>query len=165
MTTTRGRRWCRFSLKALLALVSVMAVVLAIFTNRVREERNSARSVHQLGGHVQYAYQRQGRSQPMLPGWVRNFTGDGVVGVDLRNASVTGPELAKLAGLRNVWWLHLSDAEIGDGDLEDLRSLPRLRWLFLSNCDIGDDGLTHVATLSELDLLDLNGTRVTDDGL
>jgi hypothetical protein len=146
------------------------AAGLAFFTNRVRNERNSAAAVQELGGQIQYGYQRQGRAQPIVPQWLRNFTGDGVVGVDLSNVSVRGTGvgdegLRYLRGCSDLQVLTLSGAQVSDAGLKHLTSLPQFRELGFDNTSVTDEGIKQLAGVASLRSLSLQNTSISKDGL
>jgi hypothetical protein len=109
--------------------------------------------------------------------------------LDIAGARIDDAELASLAGLPQVSYLHLGWTRVTGPGLEHLASLPALdrlqlqnvkidndslrhvgavrslKMLYLSNTPITDEGLQHLATLQGLHHLDLNGTGVTDAGL
>jgi internalin A len=75
------------------------------------------------------------------------------------------PDLAALAGLTQLTWLHLAKSHLGDDALAQLGAVGNLRRLSLRHTHITDDGLSQIHQLSELTELDLANTRVTTAGL
>jgi hypothetical protein len=61
--------------------------------------------------------------------------------------------------------ISLTGSQISDKRLAKLANVKKLTMLFLSNCPITDAHLRHIARLTELEHLDLSGTQVTDEGL
>lgn len=82
-----------------------------------------------------------------------------------RGYGITGQELARLAGLRDLKMLDLRDNPIDDAALERLAAFQRLEWLILDRTKITSAGLVHLAGLTQLRRLSLGDCKIDDAGL
>jgi hypothetical protein len=67
-TATR-RRWLQFSLRGLLALLTVFAIWLGVIVNRAREQREAVKAIEATGGIVQYDWQVNLERASMIEGF------------------------------------------------------------------------------------------------
>ena len=135
----------------------------------LRPERNQAQAVavvEELGGLVQYDYQRP---DPKLP---NHFDPDAVpktpghvVFVDLGDTSITNEDLKFLRSFPRLENLILSNTSITGGGLAHLQGLKNLKALSLWNTPVDDAGLRYIESHKKLWLLILDGTNITDAGL
>ena len=79
--------------------------------------------------------------------------------------------VAKLAGLKRLWWLSLDASRLSDDGIARLASLPKLQWLelddgrfsgsglaalqnvtflWLADCDVGDGAIEHISRMRQL---------------
>jgi hypothetical protein len=70
------RTWSRFSIRAMMAFVLVVAVLLGWKVNRAREQREAVAAVESAGGWVHYDYELVGGKVvagrgPRAPRWLR----------------------------------------------------------------------------------------------
>ena len=79
--------------------------------------------------------------------------------------SFTRAGLLRLAELRNVEVLEISNLGIADDDLEVLTSLGSLKKLNLNYTDITDSGLKYLRQLDGLVELELGGTSISELGI
>jgi len=95
---------------------------------------------------------------------VREISEAKVPGLELNRT--TDSEAKHLAGLTDLLWLWLQDAEVTDAGLESLKTLTGLKTLiFTDDGQVTDSGLAHLQGLTGLQTLHLTGPRVTDLGL
>jgi hypothetical protein len=149
------RRRVQFGLRALLAFVTLSALVCGWLSVRIKEARQQAKVVatlqEKLHGAVYYDWGVNGRDElcfnpePHVPALLEkllgiDFFGD-VQGYELKGVQVTDEALAGIDGL------------------------PRLKVLWLISNQITDAGLSHLEGLSDLRYLDLVHTKTTDEGL
>jgi uncharacterized membrane protein/mono/diheme cytochrome c family protein len=66
---------------------------------------------------------------------------------------------------KQIVWLKLDDAAIGDAAMDEIAKLSSLTRLQLSNTDITDKGLAKLQSLQRLQSLSLVGTKVTAQGV
>ncbi len=85
--------------------------------------------------------------------------------LDLSANPVGDAGMESIAGLENLEWLFLYDAQVTSAGLAHLAGMTRLRSLALGGCEITDDGLLQLEKLPALEALDLRKTQVTDAGM
>jgi internalin A len=164
------------SIRALLMLVSVVALFMTWFARTSREaklQRKSVEAVTADGGIVLYDWQlRDGKLikavRPPWPRWlVRRYGIDffaNVVDVDF-GLAVSDVQLGHLDGLRRLERLELSNSAVTDRGLVHLEGLSRLKSLNLAETSISDSGIIHLGRLVSLKSLDLHGTNIGDEAL
>lgn len=167
---TQPRRALRYSLRALLTVVSLLCIWLAVIAGRAHRQERAMDTVERLGGYVQFDY-----------GGVGEFPAAGGKGsIEIDNFTIRENKgelpgviwprwLRRLLGeeyFRTVTMVNVGRRKPSDGDLKLLDALPDLTGVFLfQNSTIGDEGLAHVAQLKNLVQLDFCGTSVTDQGM
>ena len=181
----RRRTGLRFSLRVLLAAVTLSAAGLGYWRAYVRPYRvqsEAIRVVLDAGGTVQ--------TRSTGPAWLRRLWGEDrivtVVEVDLENCPVTDdcltwllrlPDLERFKvgrrisgqtsapvyaeSLRNAEYLNLTGSRITDEGLESLLECARLETLFLNSTEITDDGARRLRRLKSLRILWLADTGVS----
>ena len=185
-STARRRGWPTFSLRALLILLTVIAVWLAIETNRARKQAAVVKEIEQLGGSIRfdYDYDSSGHevanAEPWAPRWLRSFVGEDyfrtVVTLDFSSAihQVRDPKaidftpraLAVIDDLPSLRTLELGDnSEIDDASLVHLSRLSQLRVLYLYRTGVSGAGLHYLLGCPKLEYLHLDRTPLGDDGL
>jgi hypothetical protein len=82
-----------------------------------------------------------------------------------RLEKMTDRKAVALAGFRDLWFLDLAWAGIGDATAGRLASLTELRKLYLVGTKITDEGLESIGRLPKLEVLNLHRTGITDEGL
>ena len=88
-----------------------------------------------------------------------------VIKVDLSGIKTLSDErIERLAGLRHLEQLLLSESNVGDSGLAHLHKMRTLHGLYLSKTRITDKGLEHIRG-NELEAVFLGETSITDDGL
>lgn len=83
----------------------------------------------------------------------------------LGKTSVTDAGLSALKGLADLEQLHLEGTKITDKGLANLKDLKKLTYLNIYNTEVSDAGLANLAGLTSLKSLYLWQTKVTDDGV
>ena len=186
---TRPQPWCRLSrmrlsLRAMMFLVMLFAIVFGRYVISVRVQRDAVAAINKAGGSVAYDWEWgtaynpniiHPDGKPRAPKWLANLIGvdyvGNVVSVNLVSHSVNKSNradddtLAHVGHLRRLESLNLADTAVTDAGTAHLAGLTGLRDLNLWNTRVGDDGLAHLKGLTNLRLLPLVGTRVTDDGI
>lgn len=190
---TRKRRWFRFSLRTLLVLVALCAVLSGIVAVYVapyyREQRLIATHDEICGRGVSHMLEPRG------PWWLQEFAdGKYAQRVVLVGLACDNLDELDLAGFRNFrhlrvmkFWItppkipgdsarqlgtlsgleslaFFDGAGIGNEELAHLRGLTNLTELTLHTPTVTDDGLKHVGELTSLQTLDLE-CDITEDGL
>jgi hypothetical protein len=145
MVTKVGKRWWRqFSLAALFAVMTFVAVVLAWRGRQIEAQREAVQAIHRLRGGVFYHEQQSS----LVDRWQRIWLGD------------SRPEYVTF---RLSPRLFEQPAEF-DAVQPHLRRLPSLRRLNLEGTSISDAQLPLLVQLTQLDQLNLRGTLVTKEG-
>lgn len=167
MPKTRDqRRDFRFSIRALLILITCLAILLGIQAGRIKRQREAVQWVIRQGGQVSYDWQfdendrRQETGEPNGPRWLRKLVGDEcfqtVLAVTLHETHVE--DLTPLIPLQRLKWLHLSGNPIRD--LAPLSCLPSLMRLGIGDTLVTD--LSPIGDLKNLTTLYAMGTQVSD---
>ncbi|MFN7918528.1 MAG: hypothetical protein U0Q16_00435 [Bryobacteraceae bacterium] len=83
----------------------------------------------------------------------------------LQGAAIKDADIAPVAQLKNVAWVHLGKTSVTDAGLAQLKGLSDLVQLHLEGTKITDAGLAHLKGMSKLEYLNVYNTAVTDAGL
>jgi hypothetical protein len=175
-----SRPWLRFTLRLLLAFITLLCLALGLWTHRAREQRRVVQRIQQSGGHVYYD------EGPMfIPVVMSRSTYDWLdkaLGHDfhVRVASVIifdcelVRDLDKLPGLMR---LHVYDSALTDDDLKVLLRCHDMRELVVgkthyskgldpsSKPDIGDKSLKVIARMPQLEYATLFGEGFSRTGI
>lgn len=152
-----GRRRLQFSVRILLLLVAVVAILLGYHVSRVHKQRVVVAELGKLWSQVFYDYQTTfdqswrrhvDPREPPQPAWVRRLLGDDF-----------------FADVTLVIVYDLPYYPVTDDTLVHISRLPKLRRLELVSPRITDRGISHLATLQELEEIDIFSSTVTDAGL
>jgi hypothetical protein len=180
MSASLGARWWQFSLRGLLALVTVVALGAAWLAWRLERARNEDRAVTQIveaGGRVAYANQFDERVSRLTPYEPKTDWAGGlcqwVFGADPFRRLVfvevrDGESLAAISGysLTGLEVLSLEGGDsVTDERLAHIRACERTVVLALGGTAVTDAGLEYVRGFKNLEELWLRGTKVTDRGL
>jgi hypothetical protein len=188
-------RRVRFSLRLFLILVSIVAVLLAIFGKRIHnahKQRQLITLIQSYGGenyhdlnfknHLERTIRLPNMDfSPAVPGpeWLRRRVGDEYF-VNVAEAFFDKPshrvlddamfqEFAKHIRTHNLprpRGLVFADLPITDATIRELSTFPNLTSLHILNCpNVTDAGLEHIGSLTKLRRLDLRGASITDRGI
>jgi hypothetical protein len=166
MTGENRGRWKRFSLRTLLAVITVSCVFLGTWSAYVNPFRHQARSLAEV-------YRLQGVStiEPAIgPAWhrwlVTTLLGEDafvrVTKVDLSGRQIDDDALLSLTGLTHLTELYLDGTALTDASTSAFRSMPELRTLSLKYTGVSDAGVEAFSTLPNLRSLILTGTKLSD---
>jgi hypothetical protein len=180
-------RWLapRYSLRALLLLMTLICIVCGMWLNRAIRQRTAVRRFYELTdargeSHsgdtpVTMTYRYQGKNEyykPILPKWqhpLRDALGEEafgeVTGVQLMDTAVTDDDLRHLAAVPTIEYVNLSRTKITDAGLVHLRVCPKLNMLQLDGMSITDAGLEELSRHQGLQSLSLSNTKISDAGL
>jgi hypothetical protein len=165
------RRWSRltrFSVKTLLVVITVLAILIGLETNRVRRQNAAISVVQRLGGSISFDYER-GEEHAKI-----RRDGDGTPyfwDMPYWTSPVNPPAPRSLRSLfgddffRRLERVYLGSTGVSDADIKALGYVLSLRSIELQNTRIGDEGLAHVRNLRNLRLLIVGGDEITDEGL
>jgi hypothetical protein len=191
--TKRWRRWLRFSLRTLLVVMALIAVVFGFVMKQAREQRLAVAAILESGGRVLYDFQpddsehvrgRLDRAQaesrrgparhiyiddPWEPRWLLDIVGldcfHRVKQVSLRGPGAKDSTMEQVSRLSGVKRLGLYSTSITDAGLANIDNLNDLEYFEIDRCLITDAGLAHVGRLPNLMRLELSYVDVTDEGL
>jgi hypothetical protein len=176
LTSLLQRRWLRFSIRSLLAVVAVVCLLLGWWSSSAMKQARAAAAITSLGGNVTYDYQsRTGvfirNATPSGPIWLRSLLGrdwfDTVHGVGLpgQRKVFDGDIASELLGLPHTRSLQLDMTRVGDRTLKSVRRMSKLIHLSLFATQITDDGLPNLYGLKNLTALDVRHTALTAKGI
>jgi hypothetical protein len=138
------RRWCRFSLRTLLVVMTVAILAFGgigyrIHRAHVNRERMATvdATIDDLGATAKILFLQ---SPTLLE---RLFNDPGVLDSDWK-----------------IWVI--GGNQFSDAEMEHLKRLPGLTTLHLENTKVTDAGLENLAGMTELQTLRLDGTKFTD---
>ena len=168
------RRFLQVSLRTLLILTTLVAVVLGILTrvhHRVQEQKFAVARIKALGGQVEYDYE-EGKSSPKQkrtpPGWpwLRQLVGDeyfqDVVGITLDGTPVSDADLGVIGKLRGVKTLSANGREKTGYHRYFSRPFKIPEPVFSR---ITDDGIRRLGPQRNLVVAMLAHTSVGDEGV
>jgi Leucine-rich repeat (LRR) protein len=168
----RKRRWLQFSVRALLILTLLLAVLLGWLRheiNRFQAEEEAVAAIIEMGGFVLYEsdpWQYDSTRVPKRgPKWLRCLLGERFFD---RISSVHFPRGADdeaiqlLDRLRHAPFLNLRGARITRDGLKHVLKRRDLEYLDLSSTDVTDEELPRLVGMPRLESLILNNTAVTD---
>jgi hypothetical protein len=162
----------RYSLRTLLAAMTLLCVVLGLWVYGAERQRRAVAAIEADGGWAWYGY-HEGYGH----GWVEELPGPdwlcGMLGVDyfdrvihVELGSVTGDAvLADVADLNCIERLNLKYTQVTDEGFANLARMTRLEELDASHTQVGSAGLAPLKRLARLQSLDMSDTRVDDAGL
>jgi hypothetical protein len=152
-------RWYQYSLRSLFVLTVLVAIAGSWYAwkrQQVERQRAVVKLVEELGGEVEYDYQRSSlgtfipNAEPPGPAWLRSLLGDDF--------------FANVTGVVGLTYTEISDAK-SEYFLERLKGSPQLKELSLGGTQVTDAVLEHLKRLPQLKTLNLGGAQVTDAGI
>jgi len=126
------RRWLRFSLRSLLLLVLVIAVLLGWTIHKARQQGIAVAALKEMG--CTFAFDNTERSPTVLER-LRNLLGEDewtVITVDGNGSHITDAGLEHLRGLTQLRELFLRSTQVTNAGLIHLRGLTQLKGLSLA---------------------------------
>jgi hypothetical protein len=187
MPSERFRKHLRISLRTVMALVLVVAIVLGWRVNKAREQRRIVAAVNEYGGWVHYDWEFTGGKLttgrlPWAPSWLRSVFGDEffqeVVYVCLIYDSSGGKRqennnsnpcdllLAQLASQTRLKELLMMSTQATDKGLEHVGKMAALEALSIWRpTSITDSGVAHLAGLKSLKRVRIDSSPITDTSL
>jgi hypothetical protein len=147
------RRWFRFSLRMLLAVVTVLCVWLAFKVNAARRQKEAVAAILKAGGSIGYDYQTvlvsghpdwfsvEDHKLPSWPIWLSKMFGKDY--------------------LSDIWVASFYNLprSISESDFAQLSKLPTLRFMYLTNLKIASSDADRYRRLRDKDLEVLIGLR------
>ena len=180
----------RFRLHTLLAVMTLLAIWLALHTRSAQQQSQAVRTLLEHGANVHYDYQYQPpnyspetldpEALSWVPPWLLetlgvdmfhrvvnvSFADSDVVSEEQDNAQSADDVLKYVVTLKSLRGLAVTMRQIDDAGLARLKSLTQLRELyFLDAPNITDAGIAHLAELSELRSVIVGSCKITDASL
>jgi hypothetical protein len=156
-------RWFQFSLRTLLIMVTLLCVGpggYLVYQQRLAKRETDA---------VAWLSKDPGTQLYTRPDWLPTLlarrSAGYVVGAGLQSRETKDADLAPLAELSGLVWLHLNDTALTDQGLVHLSGLANLERLRLDETQVTDAGLQQIAKLRRLKTLNVYRTRVSDEGV
>lgn len=164
----------RFSLRALMLVMTVVCIFLGYHVQRARDQRNVVATLEAAGARVSYDWQSPASNlhAPPGPAWLRAWVGneyfqeiDGVYAWDVDNEHFERVFDA-LSRCRKLKHLHISSTQVIDlRNFESLRGLQQLETVVLSRGQFTDGVLQILGQLPKLMELNLSDEPVTNEGI
>lgn len=152
-----ARRWMQWSLRSMLLLTTVSALMAGFVLAPRFRERAALDWLHEVDAHV--------TTEILGPGWLTKVMGEkylqSAVAVDLINHDLSDDDIRRLGALRRLRQLDLSGNSLTDESAAALLRLSQLEELGLARTDITDAGLARLADLPGLARLRVAGSKVT----
>jgi Leucine-rich repeat (LRR) protein len=174
----RRRRWLQFSLRTMLLVTLLVALVLGWLAEKIdvawRQQR-AAESILKLGGQVHYGYQffsapgtLSSGPPPRPPGpkWLRWLMGEHFfarVAVVTYPPGISDKDLKHLDDLPYLTQIHLRGGTVTGAGLNHVWKHDKLRALTLRSVSVTDVDAANLAGLTQLEQLDLRHTPITDE--
>jgi hypothetical protein len=164
-----SKRWFQFRVGTLLLAVTAVAIWFGILKNRVDRRRRAIEQITELGGTIQYDYEREAArrnrpAEPPGPRWLRKLIGDElfvtVAAISLDDLTLSDADLEQLSIFTRAKYLGLRNTQVSDAGFKHLRGWTQLEFLQLSGTQIGDEGLAHLDRCGRLEYLYLNRTLI-----
>ena len=170
---SRRRLWPRFTLRVLLALVTLIAVGLGIWTHRAREQRRIVDRINAVGGSV--CYERDGPAAPQQRSavieWLAESLGrdffEGVVAAGILERELL-PDVVELGRVER---LQIFCDDLEDRDIALLARGPAIEVLNLgvdfenSLTKVTDRSLVVLARMPKLRVLHVRGVGLSEAGI
>jgi phosphate/sulfate permease len=139
LVQTAKKHRFQYSLRTLLIIVTVVALILGLLNHPIRQAQRRA---------------QQHRDAVLAMEVISKFHG----GINVRdNGDSLLPD--------RIGSVYLTGSNCTDSDLEILTGLSKLSILQLENTQVTDKGLTHLQKLPNLKVVCLGGTKVTEEGI
>jgi hypothetical protein len=177
-TNPRGKRkYLRFSLRALLVVMSIVALWLGFRAASVIQQKSATNAIRKAGGYVTYDFQTTNdrfdwNATPPGPAWLRQLIGgdwfDTVTDVelDVDRISVTDAEIASvITSLSHLEKLTVRFPPAGEQTVRAINRLEKLKVLALTGYKITDDDLRYLTNVKTLETLWLTDTQVSNDSV
>jgi len=153
------RRWLQFSLRSILVLTGVLAVLIAWLGPKfyfAYEQRQAVAAILASGGQVAYDYQAAGEQEPPGPKWLRRLIGDDffqrIDVVSFRGQNISDANLKSLSGMTDLHRLSIYSPIVTDAGLEHLKGVTGLRELYIT-ANVTDAGMVKLKPLTKLTTL------------
>jgi hypothetical protein len=148
--TAINRRWLQFSLRGLLAALTITAIALGACVRSVARQKQAMSVIREAGGMVIYDWMEtalrtmSSAAQPAEPKWLRKLLGE-----DYFHRPV---------------WIQFWGSAKSDRWVDAVNDLPSVKYLLLAQGDVTDEILSRISRLPKLEELHLSGSAITDRG-
>lgn len=169
------RRWVQFSLRGMLAGMTILSLALGLVVNRVAKQRRAVAAIVQTGGTVFYDWNETAPravstvGSPAGPAWLRKLLGDDYfqrpVWISYFGNAKNEGWVQAVGDLPSTKYLLLARGDITDEIFARLAPLPNLQELQLEGAAVTDQGFKHIGKFPRLRWLNASGTEVSDLGL
>ncbi len=170
------RRFLRFSVRGLIALILLIASGLGWLVSEAHDQRDAVAAIKRAGGVVAYDWEWRDGDQipsgkPRAPNWLVDRIGvdffGHVTSVEFySHDTLTDGPMVQFERLPQVEKLVFTDATVSNAGLSKLKDLRNLRALDLSGCEIDDTKFAAMKALTSLQSLRLSDSPLlTDVGL
>lgn len=179
------KRFLRFRLKTLLALVTLLSLYLGWHVYSTNRQKQAVGAIRNLGGWVYYDFQIvddkfDPNGQSWVPERIRSRLGvdffHSVVQVNmvynddgkarLDNNQTSGDAMRYVGQLKDVEVLLLKEGQATDENLQYVAGLPRLRRLYMWDAaNVSDFGIQQLGKLKNLKYVHCSEARLTDVSL
>ena len=173
--TGRRRRIPQFSIRSILAILTVLALVLSLHSYRqtsANRQIAAISEIRRLGGFTYYCYVQDENWNPgkkTYPDWLENKVGqDYLYAIDafvINSRPNADPAIEIAATLPALRLVKLPGCKITDNSIKPLAKLKRLEWLELFATPVTDDCMDTISRIRSLKTLDLRRTNVTDNSI
>jgi hypothetical protein len=182
VNASKSRFLPRFTLRVLLAVVTLLCIGLAVWTHRAREQARIVKHIEQKYGNVMYDWEPQptpknNTAKSPVPAWLLNRLGEDffhrVVWAHVRG----GVDLEQVSRLTALRELTIWKEDLTDETLRPIANLHKLRKLTIQSdmhqslgdypdtTRVGDPSLSLIAYLPRLETLYVDGMGFTAKGL
>ena len=154
----KKRRWLTLSIRSLILLMIVSAIVIAVIANRDHKIRSAVWKIQPYGGHV--SWNENG------PAFLTKMIGRDVFATPEEIVFIDEPlpdeALELLKGLEGAERITIAQNETFTGQgLQHLAKFRNLKRLYVYDVPVTDEGLRHLPELKSLEELMLYATKLT----
>ena len=187
MLSARSRQYLRMSLRTMMVLVLILAVLLGWRVNKARQQARAVAAVQKNGGWVHYDYEFVGGkltkgAEPWAPRLLRTILGDEFfqeiehvslvyddsTGTRYDNKDLTTRDdlFAQIASQPGIKTLLLHGTQATDEGLKYVGKMTSLESLYFWDAtSITDAGVAHLAGLKNLKNVHISWSKITDESL
>jgi hypothetical protein len=170
MSAPSRRRWFQFSLRGLLALMTVVAIGFGLWVSKLHRQQQALNSLRTKVDSWRHwvRFRDVPHARWLRQKWLTKLVGDNFFDepVEIKLSSrVTDADAHALGQLSTLKRLSLDSTQVGDKGMPYLRTLRNLEHLNLFDSRAGDESLANMSGLAKLEELNLAYTPVTDAGL
>jgi hypothetical protein len=159
------RRWFRYSLRTLLAAVTLVALALGVWVHRAERQRRAVAAIRDMGGHVFYDFERLPEFDPTTgelvfdlpaPAWMMNGLGwdyfADVTVVILSYSNMTDERMPLLKAFPEMKRFQIGTdqrlagrpVQVTDASIELLASFTSLKYVNLSGAQVSAKGVDRL---------------------